>query len=109
MSSWLKALSLTDIPVLGSRIVILGEEKIAIFRGRDDAVYAIKDACPHKGGPLSQGIMHGHSVTCPLHNWKIDLTNGQALGPDEGCANVYQTKIDNGFVYLMSNGAEAAA
>jgi nitrite reductase (NADH) small subunit len=109
MSSWLKALSLADIPVLGSRIVILGEETIAIFRGRDDVVYAIKDACPHKGGPLSQGIMHGHSVTCPLHNWKIDLTNGQALGPDEGCANVYQTKIDNGFVYLMSNGAEAAA
>jgi len=54
-----------------------------------------------QAGPLSQGIMHGHSVTCPLHNWKIDLTNGEALAPDEGCSNVFVTKVDAGKVYLQ--------
>jgi nitrite reductase (NADH) small subunit len=100
MSKWLKVAPLADIPVLGSRVVEIDDMRIAVFRGSDDSVYAIKDACPHKQGPLSQGIMHGHSVTCPLHNWKIDLSSGEALGPDEGCTNVFEAKVDDALVYI---------
>jgi nitrite reductase (NADH) small subunit len=100
MSEWIEVVELEKIPVLGSRVVKTKEDDIALFRGKADKVYAIRDACPHMQGPLSQGIMHGTSVTCPLHNWKIDLTNGQALGPDEGCANVFPVKQEAGKVYL---------
>lgn len=100
MSEWKKITELTEIPVLGSRIVEISGENVAVFRGKDDAVYAIKDSCPHKQGPLSQGIMHGSSVTCPLHNWRIDLASGQALGADEGCTNVFESKVEDGVVFL---------
>lgn len=101
MSNWIEITALTEIPVLGSRVVETDDQKIAIFRGKDDSVFAIKDSCPHKQGPLSQGIMHGTSVTCPLHNWKIDLATGEALGADEGCTNVYKTKVEDGQVFLQ--------
>jgi nitrite reductase (NADH) small subunit len=100
MNDWLEITPLDEIPVLGSRVVETDTTKIALFRSKDETVFAIKDQCPHKQGPLSQGIMHGDSVTCPLHNWKISLLTGEALGTDEGCTNVYQTKIENGIVYL---------
>ncbi|EIJ35124.1 nitrite reductase small subunit NirD [Thiothrix nivea] len=108
MSNWIEIVELESIPVLGSRVVKTPDMNIAVFRGRDDQVYAIRDACPHKNGPLSQGIMHGSTVTCPLHNWKIDLTSGQAMGPDEGCTNVFATKVENGKVFLqLAVGAAA--
>ncbi|RDH84394.1 MAG: nitrite reductase (NAD(P)H) small subunit [endosymbiont of Seepiophila jonesi] len=107
MSEWIEVVELTQIPVLGSRVIKTQEMDIAVFRGSDDQVYAIRDACPHKNGPLSQGIMHGTSVTCPLHNWKIDLNSGEALGPDEGCANVFPARVEDGQVYLQLKPAEA--
>ncbi len=100
MSQWLEITTLEEIPVLGSRVVETDTTNIAIFRSNEDQVFAIKDECPHKQGPLSQGIMHGNSVTCPLHNWKINLISGKALEPDEGCSNVYQAKVEDGKVYL---------
>ncbi|MBT5229803.1 MAG: nitrite reductase small subunit NirD [Methylococcales bacterium] len=102
MSKWIEIAPLSDIPVLGSRVVKTDSFSIAVFRGTDDSVFAIKDACPHKDGPLSQGIMHGTTVTCPLHNWKINLANGEALGADEGCTNVFETKVENAIVYLKN-------
>jgi len=101
MSEWIEVVALEDIPVLGSRVVEsnVGTD-IALFRTTEDEVFAIRDACPHKQGPLSQGIMHGSSVTCPLHNWKIDLASGSALGPDEGCTNVFPVKVEQGKVLL---------
>ena len=101
MSQWTEIAKLSQIPVLGSRIIKTLDLDIAVFRGSDDTVYAIRDACPHKKAPLSQGIMHGHVVTCPLHNWKIDLTNGEAQSPDEGCANVYPVKQVGDTVYIQ--------
>ena len=100
MSDWTEVVALEDIPKLGSRVVTTDTMKIAVFRTANDDVFAMKDACPHKQGPLSQGIVHGTSVTCPLHNWKIDLASGQALGPDEGCTNVFPVKVENGMVYI---------
>jgi nitrite reductase (NADH) small subunit len=109
MSEWIEIVELEKIPVLGSRVVKTPTMDIAVFRGNNEQVYAIKDACPHKQGPLSQGIMHGTSVTCPLHNWKIDLTSGEALGPDEGCVNVFPVKTEDGKVYLQLDKAPVAA
>lgn len=109
MSTWIEIVALEAIPRLGSRVIKTDTMDVAVFRTSDDRVFALRDACPHKGGPLSQGIVHGTSVTCPLHNWKIDLASGQALGPDEGCANVFATKVENGTVYLALRADEAAA
>ena len=109
MSNWTQIAKLEDIPRLGARVVRTDTMDIAVFRTATDQVFALKDSCPHKGGPLSQGIVHGASVTCPLHNWKIDLASGEALGADEGCTNRYPVKVENGVVYLALNAEEAAA
>jgi len=109
MSNWIDIVALEDIPRLGSRVVRTDTMDIAVFRTATDEVFALRDACPHQGGPLSQGIVHGSSVTCPLHNWKIDLASGAALGPDEGCTNVFATKVENGRVLLALKADEAAA
>jgi nitrite reductase (NADH) small subunit len=109
MTNWTEIAKLEDIPKLGSRVLKTDTVNIALFRTSTDEVFAIKDACPHKQGPLSQGIVHGTSVTCPLHNWKIDLASGEALGPDEGCTNTYETKIQDGRVFLALTAAGEAA
>ncbi|MGV6859913.1 MAG: nitrite reductase small subunit NirD [bacterium] len=101
MSNWIEITDLASIPKLGSRVVETDAANIAIFRNSEDQVFALKDECPHKQGPLSQGIVHGTSVTCPLHNWKISLESGEALGVDEGCTGVYSTKVEDGKVFLQ--------
>lgn len=107
MNNWTAITQLNDIPRLGARKVKTDTLEIALFRTGDDQVFAVKDQCPHKGGPLSQGIVHGKSVTCPLHNWKIDLQTGEALGPDQGCVNTYRVKVENGTVYLASDSSQS--
>ena len=82
--NWIAIGAISDIPRRGARCVATPEGKVAVFRTQDDQVYAIDDRCPHKGGPLSQGIVHATAVTCPLHNWVISLETGKALGADEG-------------------------
>ena len=99
---WTRICSLQDIPVLGSRRVQRAAGlDVALFRTSDDAVFALLDRCPHKGGPLSQGIVFGQSVACPLHNWTISLTDGQAKAPDEGCATAFQVRQADGEVFLL--------
>ena len=100
MSNWVEVGSLTDIPQLGARVVESSQGNIAVFRTKNDEVFALLDKCPHKEGPLSQGIVHDRSVTCPLHNWVINLADGEAKGPDEGCANVFGVKVEDGKVLL---------
>lgn len=94
MSDWITIGSVNDIPRRGARCVMTPQGKIAVFRTMEDQVFAIDDHCPHKGGPLSQGIVHGASVTCPLHNWVISLETGKALGADEGSVKVIPLKLD---------------
>jgi len=100
MDNWIEIAALEDIPKLGARVVKTDTVDIAVFRTSSDSVFALKDECPHKKGPLSQGIVHDNTVTCPLHNWRIDLASGQAKGPDEGCTNSYPVKVENGRVFL---------
>ena len=107
MTDWIEIAKLEDIPPLGSRVLETDTVKIAIFRTADDQVFAVRDSCPHKQGPLSQGIVHGTSVTCPLHNWKIDLASGEVLGPDEGCVNTFPAKVEDGKVLLSMQPVSA--
>jgi len=109
MSNWIEIAALEEIPRLGARVVKTDTVEIAVFRTASDEVFALKDECPHRKGPLSQGIVHDTTVTCPLHNWKIDLASGKAKAPDEGCTRSYPVKVENGRVYLgMSEQATAA-
>lgn len=98
---WVLVGELNDIRPMGARIVRTEEGDIAIFRTADDEVFALRDQCPHKGGPLSQGIVHGKKVTCPLHNWNINLDSGEAVAPDEGCAASYPVRLEGDSIYLM--------
>lgn len=99
-AKWVDVGAITDIPVRGSRLVKAGERCIAVFRTADNEAFAIDDKCPHKGGPLSQGIVHGRAVTCPLHNWVIALDTGAAQGADNGQVRSYRVKVDNGRIFL---------
>ena len=101
MSRWIGICRIDDIPVLGSRRVARERGgEVAVFRNAEDKVFALLDRCPHKGGPLSEGIVHGRKVACPLHNWIINLEDGEATGADHGCAKKFPTKIERGHIYI---------
>ena len=107
--SWLDICALEEITVLGARIVAGPNGDIALFRTSADEVFALDDRCPHKGGPLSQGLIHGKRVACPLHNWQIDLESGEALAPDVGCTHKYPVKVEGGRVLLALKTLEDCA
>lgn len=100
MADWKSICKLDDIPRLGSRVVRSMNGDIALFRTSADEVFALRDQCPHKGGPLSQGMVHGNQVTCPLHGWKLRLDSGEAVAPDQGCARRYPIRIESGTVFI---------
>lgn len=100
MSDWIEVGTIEGIPALGARVVTTTDGNIGVFRTADDEIFALRDECPHQKGPLSQGIVHGKRVTCPLHNWNIELDGGQAVAPDEGCAASYPVKIEAGRIFL---------
>ncbi|WP_225785420.1 nitrite reductase small subunit NirD [Xenophilus sp. Marseille-Q4582] len=107
---WTLICRVEDIPVLGSRRVARAQGlDVAIFRNTEDEVFALLDRCPHKGGPLSQGIVFGRSVACPLHNWTIGLCDGQAAAPDEGCTPRFNVKVEAGEVWLDARELAAQA
>jgi nitrite reductase (NADH) small subunit len=96
-----KVCLISEIPRLGARVVRSSVHgNIAVFRNAEDEVFALEDKCPHKGGPLSQGIVHGKRVACPLHNWNIELGDGCAVAPDQGCAKTYAVAVKDGVVFL---------
>jgi len=106
---WYQAASVEQIPVLGARVVTIGARAIALFRTSDDAVFALLDRCPHRGGPLSQGIVHGNCVTCPLHDWVIRLETGEARAPDEGRTESFPVRVEAGTVYVGLADAQGSA
>jgi len=101
MSQWKPICRIEDIPVLGARRVArpVGGD-VAVFRNGENQVFALLDRCPHKGGPLSQGIVFGTSVACPLHNWTIGLDDGCAKAPDSGCTTRFSVRVEGGQVHL---------
>jgi nitrite reductase (NADH) small subunit len=107
---WKAVCNVADIPVLGARVVKrAAKPDVAIFRNSEDKVFALLDRCPHKGGPLSQGIVFGERVACPLHNWNIKLDSGCAVEPDEGCTQKFSVKVEDGKVFLDAAELETLA
>ena len=99
--AWVAVCRIDDIPPRGARRVAReGAPAVAVFRSSTDRVFALLDRCPHKGGPLSQGIVFGERVACPLHNWSIGLCDGQAAAPDEGCTPAFRVQVTDGVVHL---------
>lgn len=98
--NWIEIGRVDEIPRQGARVITTTSGDIAVFRTADDEVFALRDKCPHKGGPLSQGIVHGKRVACPLHDWKINLDTGIAAAPDEGCVARYPVRVADGRVSL---------
>jgi len=104
MDDWIDICRIDDIPVLGARRVRRpAGTDVAIFRTESDRIFALLDRCPHKGGPLSQGIVFGEHVACPLHNWAISLVDGEARAPDIGCATRFAVRVDAGVVSLLAH------
>jgi len=100
MNRWVSLFAIDDIPRQGARVVRWDGTNIAVFRTAVDEVFALRDECPHRRGPLSEGIVHGGRVTYPLHNWVVDLDCGGAVAPDEGCVTTYPVRIEHGVVRL---------
>lgn len=109
MTDWTHIGRLDDIPRLGARTVETPAGQIAVFRTAEDEVFALLNRCPHRGGPLSEGLVAGRKVACPLHNWVIDLNSGEADAPDEGCTTRFPVKIENGGLWVGLHAARAAA
>jgi len=109
MEKWIDVAAVEEIPKLGARVIKTKEADIALFRTSGDVFFALKDECPHRKGPLSQGIVHDSTVTCPLHSWKIDLASGEAKAPDVGCSPTYPVKVVEGRVFLLVQTAVSAA
>ena len=108
MSNWVKVAAFDEVPKLGARVVRTTNHhgdalEIGVFRLEDNRIFAINNKCPHKAGPLSQGIVYGDKVACPLHSWKISLVDGKADEPDVGETACFNTKVEDGFVYLELN------
>ena len=100
MKNWIEIGDIEDIPRQGARVVRTSQGDVAVFRTAQNEVFALRDRCPHKGGPLSQGIVSGKTVTCPLHNWNIQLDSGDAVAPDKGCAGTFPAKVVEGKIYI---------
>jgi nitrite reductase (NADH) small subunit len=104
--AWIDVGAVEDVPLRGARRVITARGPVAVFRTGDGRVFALKDQCPHKHGPLSQGIVHGHAVACPLHNWVIDLATGEPIGADagKGCTPVVAVMVEGGRLFIPASG-----
>ena len=98
--NWFDIGTIDDIPLRGARCVKTPQGKIGVFRTHDDRIFAIEDHCPHKGGPLTQGIVHGAAVSCPLHNWVFSLETGKALGADEGAVKTIPVRVEDGRIAI---------
>ena len=104
--NWIDIGHIEDVPLRGARLVKTRVGCIAVFRTGEAEVFAASNTCPHKGGPLSEGIVHGQRVTCPLHNWVFDLNTGQAQGADEGQIDTYPLRLENGRILLDGDAVE---
>ncbi|MEC7963476.1 MAG: nitrite reductase small subunit NirD [Pseudomonadota bacterium] len=107
--SWLDIGPVDQIPLRGARVVKTRLGCVALFRTGEDEVFATSDRCPHKGGPLSEGIVHGRAVTCPLHNWVFSLESGEAQGADEGAIDTYPVRVEQGNILLDVSRLQGAA
>ena len=109
MVDWIEIARMEDLPRSGARTLDTPQGPVAVFRTSGDEVFALVNRCPHRGGPLSEGIVAGKVVVCPLHNWIIDLESGDAVAPDKGCTPSIPVKVVDGAVWLRSAAGVAVA
>lgn len=102
-TDWIDIAALDDVPPRGARVVKTQNGCVAVFRTAEDEVFALDNTCPHKQGPLSEGIVHGNAVTCPLHNWVISLETGLVQGPDEGQVATYPARVEDNRILLNAD------
>jgi nitrite reductase (NADH) small subunit len=107
---WIDVCAVDEVPRDGARVVERGRgvAGVALFRCGDGMLFALEDRCPHRGGPLSQGIVYGHRVACPLHNWSVELATGCAVAPDRGSTRAYPVRIAGDRVWLHAASLAAA-
>ena len=105
--NWLDIGAIDDIPLRGARIIKTALGCVALFRTAETEVFATSDRCPHKGGPLSEGIVHGKSITCPLHSWVFSLETGQAQEADVGQIATYAVQVSQGRILLDATRLQA--
>lgn len=108
---WVKVTRFENIPLREGRSITVDDREIAIFR-LGDKLFAIDNRCPHKGGPLAEGIVSGSKVVCPLHAWKIDLDSGNVAGQsgEESCVTTYPIRVQDGIIeieLLAQDGAKS--
>ena len=94
---WYPVSAAESIPPREGRKVTHKDFEVALFNV-GDGYLAVDSRCPHKQGPLADGILSGKSVFCPLHNWKISLESGCAMSGGEGCVKTYPVKVVDGSV-----------
>ena len=109
MGLWREIGRVADIPRQGARRVCVAGQPVAVFRTGEDEIFALVDRCPHRGGPLSEGIVSGRSVACPLHNWVIELPTGSAAAPDEGATQPIAVRVSDGRIFLFDEARSEAA
>lgn len=102
-TEWIDVGALEAVEPRGARVIKTAFGCVAVFRTAEDQVFALDNACPHKGGPLAEGIVHGNAVTCPLHNWVFSLETGQAQGADEGQVATYPARVDQGRILIEAS------
>lgn len=106
LEQWTRVCAVEDVPRRGGRSVRCGGVDVALFRLSHDAIVAVEDRCPHKGGTLSEGIVCDHTVICPLHGWRIDLVRCEATDPDKGCVRRFGVDVRNGEVFVNLAGLD---
>lgn len=99
--------TVSEIPERGGKVVHIGPLELAVFRLSDGSLRAVENRCPHRGGPLSEGVVSGKMVYCPLHEWKIDLTDGKVQEPDIGCVQTYPVQVEGDRVWIRLDGMKA--
>ena len=107
---WVRVTHIENIPMRQGRAVTLGGQELAIFN-LGGGFRVVENRCPHRGGPLADGIVAGEDVICPLHNWRISLDSGEVCQPrdQQHCLKTFPAKVVNGEVLVLLPGAEREA
>ena len=103
--SWTRITYAEDIPLREGRAVEIDGREIALFN-LGDRFLAVENRCPHRGGPLADGIISGCTVVCPLHAWKVDLEEGSVFKPERACVATYPVRIDDGIISIQVRDCE---
>ncbi len=99
----IRVATLSELPRNLGKTVSIGPYEIALFHLGNGKIRAIENRCPHKGGVLAEGIISGEHVFCPMHDWKINVSDGNVQAPDTGCVKTFEVEVDRDEVFIILN------